>query len=112
MNVGIQTYLPLDFGRESVQQAANASKTKSLEEAKAVAQDFEAFFLSKMTELMFEGISTEGVFGGGHAEKIYRSMLINEYGKVMAQTGTVGVSDAVMSSILAMQEAEAAGQEG
>ena len=62
-----------------------------------------------MTELMFEGISTDGVFGGGHAEKVYRSMLINEYGKVMAKSGTVGVADAVMSSILAMQEA--AGQE-
>ena len=57
-----------------------------------------------MTETMFEGISTEGIFGGGNSEKIYRSLLINEYGKAMAKTGTVGVADYVMRSILEIQE--------
>lgn len=43
---------------------------------------------------------------GGHAEKIYRSLLFNEYGKVMAKTGGIGVKDEVMRSILQMQEME------
>lgn len=47
----------------------NGTKAMSKEEARAAAQDFEAFFLSKMAETMFEGISTDGMFGGGHAEK-------------------------------------------
>ncbi len=81
------------------------NKTLSKEEAKEAAQDFEAFFMTKMMESMFDGISTEGMFGGGHAEKIYRSLLLNEYGKAMAKTGSIGVSDDIMSAILKMQEA-------
>ena len=68
------------------------------------AEDFEAFFITRTMESMFEGVSTDGMFGGGHAEKIYRSMLFNEYGKVMAKTGGIGVKDEVMRSILQMQE--------
>lgn len=81
------------------------NKTLSKEEAKEAAQDFEAFFMTKMMESMFDGISTEGMFGGGHAEKVYRSFLLNEYGKAMAKTGSIGVSDDIMSAILKMQEA-------
>ena len=87
----------------------NGTKAMSKEEARAAAQDFEAFFLSKMAETMFEGISTDGMFGGGHAEKVYRSLLVNEYGKAMAKNGSVGVADEVMRSILEMQEMESQG---
>lgn len=86
-----------------------AQKTKDENEIRKTAQNFEAFFLTKMMESMYEGISTDGMFGGGHAEKIYRSMLLDEYGKAMAQTGTVGVADYVMKSILDMQEMESKG---
>ena len=72
--------------------------------AKESAESFEAFFLSRMMESMFEGVSTDGMFGGGHAEKIYRSLLLDEYGKEMAKLGTVGVKDYVMQAILQMQE--------
>ncbi len=88
---------------------ANAAGTKDSNKAKEAAQDFEAFFLSRMMESMFEGISTDGPFGGGHAEKVYRSLLLNEYGKTMAKTGSVGVADFVMDSILKMQEAQSMG---
>jgi Rod binding domain-containing protein len=92
-----------------IYSAPNAQQnTKDLQKAQEVAEEFEAFFLSKSMESMFEGVSTDGLLGGGHAEKIYRSMLINEYGKAMAQTGTVGVSDEIMSSIMKLQEAQSA----
>ena len=58
-----------------------------------------------MMESMFEGVSTDGMFGGGHAEKIYRSLLLDEYGKEMAKLGSVGVKDYVMQAVLQMQEA-------
>ena len=77
---------------------------KDLAKAEKSAEDFEAFFLTKMMETMFEGVSTDGMFGGGNAEKIYRSMLLDEYGKEMAKVGTVGVKQSVMRSILEMQE--------
>lgn len=86
-----------------------AAKKMSVEEAQKAAEDFEAFFLSKTMESMFDGISTDGMFGGGQAEKIYRSLLINEYGKAMAKTGSVGVADEVMRSIIEMQEMDSQG---
>lgn len=73
--------------------------------AKESAESFEAFFLTRMMESMFEGVSTDGMFGGGHAEKIYRSLLLDEYGKEMAKLGSVGVKDYVMQAIIQMQEA-------
>lgn len=84
---------------------SSADKAK----AKDAAQDFEAFFLSRMMESMFEGVSTDGMFGGGEAEKIYRSLLLDEYGKEMAKLGTVGVKDYVMDAILKLQENASAG---
>ena len=79
---------------------------KDLVKAEKSAEDFEAFFLTKMMETMFEGVSTDGMFGGGNAEKIYRSMLLDQYGKEMAKVGSVGVKQSVMRSILEMQEME------
>jgi len=79
-------------------------KDADLKQAKQAAEDFEAFFISQVTETMFQGIETDGMFGGGNAEKIYRSMLIDQYGKSVAKSGGVGVSDQIMNSILEMQE--------
>ena len=73
------------------------------------AEDFEAFFISRMMESMYEGVSTDGMFGGGNAERMYRSLLLNEYGKQMAKTGTVGVKDDIMRSIIEMQEMQSQG---
>lgn len=106
MNGINNTYAPfmkLDNKYTTVQ---NQNGDDKLRQARETAEDFEAFFLTRTMESMFEGISTDGMFGGGHAEKIYRSMLLNEYGKVMAKTGTVGVADSVMDTIIQMQEAQ------
>lgn len=91
------------------QKSLMASAQGGTEEIRQTAEDFEAFFLSRMVETMFEGISTDGMFGGGNGEKVFRSLLINEYGKAMAKTGTVGVADYVMKSILEMQEVQSQG---
>lgn len=49
--------------------AADLKKEKDMAKIEKTAEDFEAFFITKMMESMFEGISTDGMFGGGHAEK-------------------------------------------
>ena len=68
------------------------------------AEDFEAVFLSQMLESMFKGIKTDGPFGGGHAEDMMRSFMLQEYGKVMAAGGGVGIADAVKRELLHAQE--------
>lgn len=89
---------------------SNAAIKQNIARQKAedAAESFEAFFMSRMMESMFEGVSTDGLFGGGHAEKIYRSLLLDQYGKEMAKTGTIGVKDYVMQAILQMQEENSA----
>ena len=81
-------------------------RTVSPDEARRVAEDFEAFFLAQMLQHMFTGIRTDGAFGGGHAETIYRSLVIDEYGKLISRTGGVGIADAVQREILKLQEDE------
>ena len=93
----------------SAEKLANITDVKTKARIEETAESFESFFLSRMMETMFEGVSTNGLFGGGNAEKIYRSMLLDEYGKTMAQTGGIGIKDYVMTSILEMQEMESKG---
>ena len=72
----------------------------------AAAQDFEAVFISQMLEHMFDGVETNEMFGGGEAEDIYRSMMIDEYGKMMSKTGGIGLADHVKRQLLTLQETE------
>ena len=72
--------------------------------AKAAAQNFEAVFVSQMFGQMFQNVGTNSLFGGGHGEEMFRSMLIDEYGKLVAKRGGLGISDAVMRTLVSQQE--------
>ena len=102
------TATALDSALTGINPAGRGQKSASAginrAEAEEAAESFEAFFLTRMMESMFEGVSTEGMFGGGQAEKIYRSLLLDEYGKEMAKVGSVGVKDYVMQAVLQLQE--------
>jgi Rod binding domain-containing protein len=71
---------------------------------KATAEEYEAVFIAQMLQPMFEGIKTDGRFGGGQAEGIYRSMMVSEYGKAMAKRGGIGLAGALTQSLLRTQE--------
>lgn len=79
-----------------------AARDRSLREA---ATDFEAVFLGQMLAPMFEGLKTDGPFGGGNAEEIFRSMMVDEMGTAIARSGGIGIADAVYQKLLALQEA-------
>lgn len=83
---------------------AKGSKGSSREQIAQVSQDFEAMFLSQMFQFMFEGLSADAEFGGGKAETMYRSLMIDEYGKQVAKSGGLGIADAVSRTLLAAQE--------
>ncbi len=88
----------VDAARRAVDMARDGNATsKSL-------VDFEAMFLSQMLGHMFAGIETNGLFGGGQAETTFRSLLIEEYGKVMASAGGVGLADNLQKELLMTQE--------
>lgn len=91
---------------QGVDAAKKLKHVKQLEKIEAAAQEFEAVFLHEMMKPMFEGLSTEAPFGGGKGEEIFRGMLLQEYGKMLAKTGSVGVSDQVKSELIKIQEAQ------
>jgi Rod binding domain-containing protein len=70
------------------------------------AQDFEAFVVSQAFEEMFSGIETDPMFGGGQGESVFRSFLLQEYGKQVARAGGVGIADMVQRQLLQLQEAQ------
>jgi len=76
------------------------------ESATKAAQEVEGFFITIMLESMFAGIKTDGLFGGGHGEKVFRSMMFEEYGKAIAHTNELGIADSVRREILRLQEVD------
>lgn len=69
------------------------------------AEEFEALYLAEMLRPVFDGLETDPLFGGGHAEKVWRGLLVDEIGREMAKTGGVGIADAVMRQLISLQEA-------
>lgn len=79
-------------------------KKSSTKEIESAAQEFEAVFLAEMLKPMFEGTELEEPFGGGKGEEIFQSFLLQEYGKIVAQTGGVGIADQVRQELINIQE--------
>ena len=70
------------------------------------AEDFEAFIITQMFEYMIVDVDTDGPFGGGPGERIFRSLLMQEYGAATAKQGGFGIADTIVRQILATQEVD------
>lgn len=82
-------------------QTANAAA------AKKAAKEFESVFISQFVGAMFEGISTDGPFGGGQGEAMFRSLMLDQYGKQISDRGGFGLSDSITKALLKHQETSA-----
>lgn len=82
------------------------SAVRTEEQAAKVAREFESFFLGQMVQSMFAGLETDGPFSGGAGEKAFTSLLQEEYAKVFAQNGGIGLSDQLKTEILRLQGIE------
>lgn len=84
---------------------AIASKAGTLEKAKETAKKFESMFITQMLNHMFEGVNADkGPFSGGQGESMFRPMLMDEYGKMIANRGGFGLSDKITRQLMASQE--------
>lgn len=77
---------------------------KNLEQIEAKARDFEAVYLAEMMKPLFESVDVDPLFGGGKSEEIFRGMMIQEYGKKIAETNSVGLADFVKSELIRIQQ--------
>lgn len=101
-----QGNLDKTFAQLTAEQMKDPTHVKAMQSRKIreTAVEFEAQFLSQMLQPMFEGLEAEEPFGGGHAEKMWQSMLVNEYGKSLAQSGGIGLADEVQKQLIRAQE--------
>ena len=119
--LGISAFQAYSAPKQTIKSLANQVKAKAevfkLEEGAVAdkgknpvvlkaAKEFESSFLTAMLEQMWTGIEAEAPFGGGHAEKVYRSMVVGEYAKSISAAGGIGIADHVYREILSAQEGQ------
>lgn len=95
-----------DLLSQSTLSKARPGSAKTVEQARKTGEEFEAMFLGQMLQHMFAGIETDPEFGGGAGEDMWRSMMVEQYGKEIAKNGGVGIAEAVMRQLLQNQEVE------
>ena len=80
-----------------------ADQARLLARAKEAGQKFESQFLSVMLQQMYAGVKTDGPFGGGAGEEMFRSLMTEEMGKQMTRSGGIGLADTIQREILKLQ---------
>lgn len=70
----------------------------------AVSKDFEAMFIGQLLKQMQNTVPVDPHFGGGKAEEIYRSLMMDAYAKRFADAGGIGISDSIKAQLLQAQE--------
>jgi peptidoglycan hydrolase FlgJ len=84
--------------------------TGNPDKAGKVAKEFEGVFISQFLGSMFSGIKADSEFGGGEGEEMFRSMMIDQYGKQMETRGGFGLAASVQRQLLKNQEVAAPAQ--
>ncbi|UDF02578.1 rod-binding protein [Asticcacaulis sp. AND118] len=74
---------------------------------KKIGDEFEHMVMSQMLKPMFEGLETDGMFGGGEGEEAFRSFYLDALAGQVVKSGGIGISDQVQKQLLALQEAQA-----
>ncbi|HIJ39371.1 MAG TPA: chemotaxis protein, partial [Rhodospirillaceae bacterium] len=64
-----------------------AVKAATAPEAMKAARKFEAMFVGQMLKPMFDTLPTDGYFGGGQSEEMFRSLLVDNIGKSISEHG-------------------------
>ena len=96
--------LQLSAALSATKPQGTLGPAKNTSQVGKAAEDFEAVFINEFMGAMFEGIKTDGPFGGGPGESIFRSMMIDQYSKAVAKQGGFGLAAAVKKELLHAQE--------
>ena len=73
---------------------------RDAEQIKQSANDFESLFLNIVLKSMRDTVQKSGLLDGGNAEDIYKSMLDDEYTKMMAAQRNTGLADEIERFLL------------
>lgn len=89
---------------DSLASKLKAAKASGDDKITQAAEQFESVFLSEMFNHMFSNVGTDATFGGGPGEDMWKSVLVQEYAKVVSRTGGIGVAEQVKREMLKIQE--------
>jgi Rod binding domain-containing protein len=91
------------------QPALPAMPRGTVDAAKAahVAKEYESVFISQFLGSMFSGVKSDGMFGGGQGEEMFRSMMVDQYAKGLTARGGFGLASAMQAELLKHQQAPA-----
>lgn len=104
MNIGNPKLInPALLSQQAPNAAPSPAKGMDSKRMDETAKDFEAMFLSEMLRPVFETVEVDKTFGGGRGEQVFRSFLVTEYGKSLAEVGTTGIADLVKEQLIALQ---------
>ena len=84
--------------------AAPPKPTANEARADAASKEYESIFISQFLGSMFSGIQSDTLTGGGQGEEMFRSLLMDEYGKQITAQGGFGLSSAIQRELLKTQE--------
>lgn len=79
--------------------AAEAADVVPAAKAANVAKEFEAMLVGQLFEHMFDGLGASGPFGGGQAERTWRSLMLQEYARSIAESGELGIAPLVEAEV-------------
>ena len=82
-----------------------AAHSKNAAKNAKLGQDFESMALSQLLSPMWEGLKTDGPFGGGQGEEAMRSFYVDAIAKEMAKKGGIGISSMMQKELLKLQGA-------
>jgi len=86
-------------------EAARAPAAEPERQARAAAEAFEAAFLAEM--LKYSGINAmPSGFGGGAGEEAFASFLTEEYARLLAERGGIGIAEQVFGLLQQRMETE------
>ena len=88
----------------AVSPLASPAAPQPTQRMRETAEAFEASFIAQMLKPMFEGLRTDGPFGGGEGEETWRSFMIEAMAKQTVKAGGIGLADSVVAQMLKMQE--------
>ena len=91
--------VPVDanIGHELAARSRSAEDDQAL---RSVAEDFEALFVKQMLGSMRSTLDPESdLLHGGLSQDIFEDMLYDEYARVMAKTGSIGIADMIYNQL-------------
>jgi len=88
----------------SADKGFDFARNISAQQVETTAKNFESLFLGEMVETMFGDSGGEEAFGSSESNEIYKGLMAQEYGRIIANSGGIGIADYIKRELLAMQE--------